>query len=124
MGAYYGAGWTNNEAEVFATRDCMAILAELSKQKLQLLLPIWVFGDNQLIVGFLYYRVRNCAKHLIYWALHEIWELKKHLKGPIAYRNISRKLNMVADNIYDQALKAKGTVAFHSGETLPQARSN
>ena len=32
MGTYYGSGWTNNEAEMFAARDCMAVLAKLSKK--------------------------------------------------------------------------------------------
>ena len=46
MGTYYGSGWTNSEAEMFAARDCMAVQAKLSKKMPQLLLPIWVFGDS------------------------------------------------------------------------------
>ena len=53
MGTYYGSGRTNNEAEMFAARDCMASLAKLSKKMPQLLLPIRVFGDSQLIIRFL-----------------------------------------------------------------------
>ena len=51
----------------------------------------------------------------MYWALHKIWELEKHLKGPIAYQNIPRELNNVADNMFHQALEAKKTITFHNG---------
>ena len=91
---YYGPGQTNNEAEMFAARDCMAILAKLSKKRPQLLLPINVFGDSQLTRQY-----KNPTKHTMYWALHEIWELEKHLKSPIAYQNVPRELNTVADNL-------------------------
>ena len=99
MGTYYGSGRTNNEAEMFAARDCIAVLTKLSKRMPQLQLPIRVFGDSQLIIRFLTRQYKNPTKHTMYWALHEIWELEKHLKGPIAYRNIPRELNTVADNM-------------------------
>ena len=99
IGTYYGSGQTNNEAEMFAARDCIAILAKLSKKMPQLQLPIRVFGDSQLITRFLTRQYKNPTKHTMYWAPHEIWELEKHLKGPIAYRNIPRELNMVVDNM-------------------------
>ena len=99
MGTYYGSGRTNNEAKMFAARDCIAILAKLSKKMPQLQLPIRVFGDSQLIIRFLTRQYKNPTKHMMYWALHKIWELEKHLKGPIAYQNIPRELNMVADNM-------------------------
>ena len=99
MANYYGSGRTNNEAEMFAARDCIAVLTKLSKKMPQLQLPIRVFGDSQLIIRFLTRQYKNITRHTMYWALHEIWELEKHLKGPIAYRNIPRELNMVADNM-------------------------
>ena len=74
MGTYYGSGQTNNEAEMFAARDYIAILAKLSKKMPQLLLPIRVFGDSQLIIRFLTRQCKNPTKHMMYWALHEIWK--------------------------------------------------
>ena len=115
MGTYYRPGWTKNVAKMFAARDCMAVLAKLSKKRRQLLLPIRVFGDSQFIIRFLTRQCKNPTKHTMYWALHEIWELEKHLKGPIAYRNVTRELNTVADDMCHQALRVKGTVIFHNG---------
>ena len=51
----------------------------------------------------------------MYWALHEIWELEKYLKGTMSYLNIPRELNTVADNMCHQALEAKMTVTFLNG---------
>ena len=104
MGTYYGAGRTSNEAEMFAARDHMATLAKLSNRDPQLRLPIRVFGDSQLIIRFLTRQYKNPTKYTMYWALNEIWELEKHLKGPIAYQNIPRKLNTVADDMCHRAL--------------------
>ena len=53
MGAYYGASRTNNEAEMFAARDLMAVLVKLSNQRPDLRIPIRIFGDSQLIIRFL-----------------------------------------------------------------------
>ena len=39
MGTYYGPGQTNKKAKVFTARDCIAMLAKLSKKRSQLLLP-------------------------------------------------------------------------------------
>ena len=73
---YYWPRRTNSKAEMFAARDCMAVLAKLSKKMPQLLLPIRVFGDSQLIIRFLTRQYKNPTKHMMYWALHEIWELE------------------------------------------------
>ena len=99
MGTYYGPGQTTNKAKMFAARDYIAILAKLSKKRPQLLLLIRVFGDSHLIIRFLTRQYRKPTKYMKYWALHEIWELEKHLKRPIAYQNIPRELNTVADDM-------------------------
>ena len=60
----------------------------------------------------------------MYWALNEIWELEKHLKCPIAYRNIPRELNTIPDDMCHRALAHKEPVTFHKGEVPDDAPSN
>ena len=124
MGTYYGAGRTNNEAEMFAARDCMATLVKLSNKDPQLRSPIRTFGDSQLIIRFLTRQYKNPTKHTMYWALNEIWELEKHLKGPVSYQNIPRELNTVADDMCHRALNAQQTVVFRDGKIPEEAPTN
>ena len=45
-GRYYGPGRTNNEAESFAMRDAVYCLQALVDSRLDLRLPVRIFGDS------------------------------------------------------------------------------
>ena len=45
-GWYYGSGWTNNEAEMFAMRDALSTLVKLMPKDPRLHYPVRVFGDS------------------------------------------------------------------------------
>ena len=66
MGTYYGSGWTNNEAKMFTARDCIVVLAKLSKKMPHLPLPIRVFRDSPLIIRFLTWQCKNPTKNTMY----------------------------------------------------------
>ncbi len=45
-GAYYGVGFTNNEAEAYSMRDAMDCLAALRSTNPGLRLPVRMWGDS------------------------------------------------------------------------------
>ena len=115
IGRYYGTGKTNNEAEMFALRDAMAMLASLLPSRPDLHLPVRVFGDSQLIIRFAMRIYKKPGRHSTYWALEEIKRLETAIGKPVAYRNIPRAYNQVADDMARRALETEGELVFWEG---------
>ena len=82
MGRYYGAGKTNNEAEMFALRDAMSTLAQLLPNRPDLHLPVQIFGDSQLIIRSATRVFKKPSRHSIHWALQQTRQLESQFKGP------------------------------------------
>ena len=52
-GAYYGPGYTNNEAEAYALRDALECLNEIRRCNPKQKVPVRVWGDSQLLIKHL-----------------------------------------------------------------------
>jgi ribonuclease HI len=122
-GAYYGQGFTNNEAKAYALKDALECLEFLKARNpaLELLVRIW--GDSQLLIKHLLGTFKKPSKVRIYEAVQAAREMKKRVKR-VSYRHTKRDLNKVPDDMARRALGEKGTVIYWDGDVPADAPPN
>ena len=123
-GCYYGPGQTNNEAESFAMQDTAHCLQSLIDSRPDLRLPVRIFGDSQLLISFMLWIYKKPQRHTIYWAVEDVKQAERTLRGPVAYRHVTQEANCIADDMAHQALAAKGDVTYMRGDVLADAPPN
>ena len=90
---------------MFALRDALAMLASMLPSRPDLCHPVRVFGDSQLIIRFATWIYKKPGRHTTYWALEDIKRLETTIRKPVAYRNVPRAINKVADDMARRALE-------------------
>ena len=122
-GAYYGPGFTNNEAEAFALRDSLDCLDSLRRTNPALCIPVRVWGDSQLLIKHLLRQFKKPSKVRIYEAINRARELKRKWRD-VAFRHTPRGFNVVADDMGRRAREAQADVVFWDAALPPDAPAN
>ena len=122
-GAYYGQGFTNNEAEAYALKDALECLEYLKARNPALSLPIRVWVDSQLIVKHLLGIYKKPSKARIYEAIEVAKTIKRQVKF-VSYRHTRRELNAVPDDMARRALAERAAVVYWDGDIPEGAPPN